>query len=935
MNIRAGLAAGIWTLAAGVAGAFPTAIHQQGRLMDGTNLVNGAATIAFRLYDVAEGGAALAGDTNDVTVVDGLYAATLDLAPAVWAAVLTNAALYLETEIDGTPLAPREPLGAAAYARLAAGVTNGAIGELQLANDAVTKDKLLDGAVTSGKIGTGAVTTNKIGSEAVTEDKIGAGAVTTNKIGTGAITENKLANGAVTTNKIGNGAVTEKKIEDGAVTSNKLAADAVNSGKILDGSVTVNDVATNAFWRTDGNTAVGGGKFIGTTDGTSFEIRCLNEAVFRADSLSPVAGTTIRMGRSNTVDFAPGGTLAGGFANRIEGNNYNVTLSGGTLNAIEYEAQNAVLGGGYRNRVGTNAFDATLSGGANNAIGMSAEKAVIAGGELNAVTATNGAIGGGANNEVAGVAGVVAGGMGNRALANNAAIGGGTGNVATNNASRSVIGGGQNNFVSGGGTTIGGGDNNRATAINATVGGGNGNVASAIIATIGGGIDNQATTESSTVGGGANNYAGGGSGWAAVGGGAYNQATGIYATVAGGYGNTAQARGFVGGGDNNQIYADTTYAVIGGGEDNIIRGSASYNTIGGGIGNEIWGSYNTIAGGVSNYMQAPFGFIGGGSKNFSQGNYAAIGGGGSNYVDGGFGAIGGGWKNYTAWAAAVAGGMSNRATSSYSMIPGGFSNTASGAYGFAAGRRASAEHNGSFVWADSTDEEFASTTNDQFSVRATGGTRLVGATNLGALMVSPLHSSGNQDSQILLAEGESGSYGSILKHDGGANQFQVFGKNGTNIYGPHLVVARDSGLVGIGRTPSANALEVEGDASKTVAGSWLANSDARIKTDVRTIDGALETLAKLRPVKFRYTAEHRAKHPSIEDRDYCNYIAQEYREVFPGAVKEDGEGLLSVDTYDTQPYLVRAVQELNGMVAQLRQENADLKRRLEALEAGR
>ena len=336
MNIRTWLAAGIWAAGAAWAGAFPTAIHQQGRLLDGTNLYNGAATVVFRLYDVLEGGAALAGATNDVTVVDGLYAATLDLTPAEWAAVLTNADLYLETEINAVPLAPRERIGAAAYAWLAAGVTNGAIGELQLANDAVTKDKLLDGAVTADKIGPGAVT----------EDKIGAGAVTTNKIGAGAITEDKLATGAVTTNKIGSGAVTEKKIADGAVTTDKLAADAVNSDKILDGSVMADDVEPNAFWRTDGNTAVGGGKFIGTTDGTSFEIRCVNESVFRADNYYMVAGTTIRVGRSNQVDFAPGAVLAGGFQNRIEGNNYNVTLSGGTLNAVEFEAQNAVLAGG-------------------------------------------------------------------------------------------------------------------------------------------------------------------------------------------------------------------------------------------------------------------------------------------------------------------------------------------------------------------------------------------------------------------------------------------------------------------------------------------------------------------------------------------------------------------------------------------------------------
>ena len=225
-------------------------------------------------------------------------------------------------------------------------------------------------------------------------------------------------------------------------------------------------------------------------------------------------------------------------------------------------------------------------------------------------------------------------------------------------------------------------------------------------------------------------------------------------------------------------------------------------------------------------------------------------------------------------------------------------------------------------------------------MRAAGGAQFVGSTNLGSLTVSPLHTGADQDAQIYLTEGESGTYGMYLKYDGGVNRFQIFGKYGTNIYGPHLVVARNTnaaGLsaVGIGRTPTTYELEVEGDASKTTASGWKANSDARIKTDVRTIEGALDTLLKLRPVAFRYTAEHRAKHPSIEDRDYNNFIAQEYREVFPAAVKEDGEGLLMVDTYDVQPYLVRAAQELAAAVDELRKENAELRARIEALEAGR
>ena len=863
-----GLAA--WATAAG---AFPTAIQQQGRLLDGTNLYNGTATIAYRLFAVDAGGAALAGATNDVAVVDGLYASELDLLPATWAAVLTNAALYLETEIDGTILEPRERLGAVAYARLAAGVTNGAIGELQLAAGAVTEDK------------------------------------------------------------IGTGAVTEKKIDVGAVTLDKLGKDSVNGDKIVDGSIAVDDVAANTFWQTDGNAGVAAGAFIGTTDGTELEVRCGNVPVFQASLAGLGTSASLCLGFSNRLSVAPGAVIGGGTDNEIGFNGYNDVLAGGAGNALQAGAQSSVLGGGAYNMIRSNATAATLAGGLWNAIGLNVAYGVVAGGRNNSVTATNGAIGGGASNDVAGASSVVSGGFRNRALAADATIGGGSGNVATNTASRGTIGGGQNNLVTGGGSTIGGGDNNQATAINATVGGGNGNVASAIIATIGGGMENQAATESSTVGGGVNNYAGGGAGWATVGGGSHNNATGTYATVAGGSGNVAQQAGFVGGGDNNQIRAGGQYEVIAGGQDNTIESGQTHDTIGGGWGNFVTASYNTIGGGVSNTLFAPYSFIGGGWNNFCQGFYGAIAGGGSNVVDGIYGAIGGGWNNYAAGAATVAGGVSNRATGSYSMIPGGFSNTAAGAYSFAAGRRAMATNDGTFVWADSTDEAFGSTAVNQFSVRAVNGTRIVGSTNLGLLTISPLHSGGNKDAQIYLTETEAGGYGTILKHDGVANQFQIWGRTTTATNGPHLVVTRDSGLVGIGRTPTTNPLEVEGDASKTVAGSWLANSDARIKTDVRTIEGALDVLAKLRPVAFRYTAEHRAKHPSIEDRDYNNFIAQEYRGVFPNAVKEDGEGLLMVDTYDVQPYLVRAVQELRGMVDDLRSENAALRARLDALEA--
>ncbi|OHB78044.1 MAG: hypothetical protein A2Z34_09335 [Planctomycetes bacterium RBG_16_59_8] len=133
----------------------------------------------------------------------------------------------------------------------------------------------------------------------------------------------------------------------------------------------------------------------------------------------------------------------------------------------------------------------------------------------------------------------------------------------------------------------------------------------------------------------------------------------------------------------------------------------------------------------------------------------------------------------------------------------------------------------------------------------------------------------------------------------------------SDIAGTPRMVIKNNGNIGVGRTPTANILEIEGNASKTTAGSWLANSDARIKTDVRDIADALETIGRLRPVKFRYTDDYRAKHPSIEERDYENFIAQEFQQVFPECVRDDGTGLLQIDTYNVIPTLVAAVRDLS------------------------
>jgi hypothetical protein len=183
-------------------------------------------------------------------------------------------------------------------------------------------------------------------------------------------------------------------------------------------------------------------------------------------------------------------------------------------------------------------------------------------------------------------------------------------------------------------------------------------------------------------------------------------------------------------------------------------------------------------------------------------------------------------------------------------------------------------------------------------------------------------------------------------NDGTGNSYLLRGNSigsttGTE-YGIYISGEDDnyfSGAVGMGRLPTTNKLEVNGEASKSTAGSWIANSDRRIKTDIHTIENATQTLMKLNPVMFHYTADWKKRNPSIKDQYYYNFIAQEFKEVFPEAVQGSGEYLegdsteiLQIDTYNAEIVTIKAVQELIQRVEKLEKENQQLKAEKSSME---
>lgn len=96
----------------------PSIINYQGRLVSGTNLVNGSVGLSLRLFNVPSGGSSIYEDSNSVTVVDGLYSTYIgdDTTFGNLQSALGNSNVWVEIAVNGVALAPRERMASVPYA---------------------------------------------------------------------------------------------------------------------------------------------------------------------------------------------------------------------------------------------------------------------------------------------------------------------------------------------------------------------------------------------------------------------------------------------------------------------------------------------------------------------------------------------------------------------------------------------------------------------------------------------------------------------------------------------------------------------------------------------------------------------------------------------------------------------------------------------------
>lgn len=110
------------------------------------------------------------------------------------------------------------------------------------------------------------------------------------------------------------------------------------------------------------------------------------------------------------------------------------------------------------------------------------------------------------------------------------------------------------------------------------------------------------------------------------------------------------------------------------------------------------------------------------------------------------------------------------------------------------------------------------------------------------------------------------------------------------------------GYVGIGTTSPVYTLDVNG----YIQGWNVSPSDARWKTNVKTIHNALDSVLRLNGVSFEWKPDSEKHFPN---GNHLGLIAQEVEKVLPEVITTDARGYRSVAYQEIVPVLVEAVKE--------------------------
>ena len=295
-------------------------------------------------------------------------------------------------------------------------------------------------------------------------------------------------------------------------------------------------------------------------------------------------------------------------------------------------------------------------------------------------------------------------------------------------------------------------------------------------------------------------------------------------------------------------------------------------TVGGGNFNTAGGNSATIAGGIANTANFDRATVGGGGQN-TAGDQATVGGGSSNDAGGDAATVGGGIRNIAVGELATVGGGGDNLAGSFATVGGGNFNAAGG---------------------------------NNATVPGGGSNTAAGDFSLAAGRLATID--GAHDGSFLFADDNPVPFNSAA-----ANEFAVRATGGVR-----FVTAIS------GTTPTAGATLAAG------GGAFMSLSDRNAKEHFRDEDGeeVLSAIAEMPIQSWNYKTQD----PSIR---HLGPMGQDFSAAF--GLGEDDRHINTVDIDGVNLLAVQALEkrttDLRAEVAGLREENAELLRRLMELEA--
>ncbi len=334
------------------------------------------------------------------------------------------------------------------------------------------------------------------------------------------------------------------------------------------------------------------------------------------------------------------------------------------------------------------------------------------------------------------------------------------------------------------------------------------------------------------------------------------------------------------------------------------------NMVGGFSGNIVSNGYMGAVIGGGGYSGSPnrvgnlFATVVGGARNTASGQFSTAM--GYDAVASGDLSIAMGVSTTASGTNSIAMGYFTSAYGAYSTAM-GYGSTAAADYSTAMGNNSKAYSTGSFVWADAQAADFASTGNNEFCVRASGGVQLSGDTRMffGSTLgqkinlYSTTFGMGIQQGVFYSRIGTGGGFG---WYAGGVHNDNAFNAGSG---GAVLMTLTSGGLV--------------------VNGTFVSASDRNLKQDFSEVNSraVLEKVARLPIQTWAYKNDPGTKH--------LGPMAQDFYAAF-GVGPDDKH----ITTVDESGVALAAIQGLNQKVEQQLEQKqteiTELKRRLDALE---